>query len=141
MPLWDRTCSRFHFAPLVESALPLLKEGFQFIVDVVTSAYDIMKTVYEIALPALEAGFTALKSIVDAVNAVDLSTTIQFLEKHLKGVISLGERADDAYKTLLKEMKPTKRLHTDKLFNLKTLIEFRHTMHMYPEIAFKEFKT
>ena len=44
------------------------------------------------------------KSIVDAVNAVDLSTSIPFLEKHLKGVISLGERADDAYKTLLKEI-------------------------------------
>ena len=54
-------------APLVDSALPLLKEGFQFIVDVVTSAYEIMKTVYEIALPALESGFNALKSIVDAV--------------------------------------------------------------------------
>jgi len=57
-------------APLVDSALPLLKEGFQFIVDVITSAYEIMKSVYEIALPALQAGFEGLKSIVDAVVGV-----------------------------------------------------------------------
>ena len=54
-------------APLVDEALPLLKEGFQFIVDVATSMWEIMKTVYEIALPALESGFNALKTIVDAV--------------------------------------------------------------------------
>tara|TARA_R110000782_G_scaffold72462_1_gene145093 strand:- start:1008 stop:2879 length:1872 start_codon:yes stop_codon:yes gene_type:complete len=55
--------------PLIETALPLLKEGFQFIVDVATSMWNIMKTVYEVALPALEAGFNGLKAIVDAVVA------------------------------------------------------------------------
>jgi len=44
------------------------------------------------------------ESIVDAVNAVDLSTTIPFLEKRLEGVITLGQSADDAYKGLLKEI-------------------------------------
>jgi len=53
--------------PLIETALPLLKEGFQFIVDVATSMWNIMKTVYETALPALETGFNALKAIVDTV--------------------------------------------------------------------------
>jgi phage-related protein len=54
-------------APLVESALPLLKDGFQFVVDVATKMWDIMKTIYEIALPALEAGFNGLKLIVETV--------------------------------------------------------------------------
>ena len=44
------------------------------------------------------------ESIVEAVNAVDLSATIPFLEKRLENVISLGDSADDAYKTLLKEI-------------------------------------
>ena len=44
------------------------------------------------------------ESIVDAVNAVDLSATIPFLEKCLEGVITLDESADDAYKNLLKEV-------------------------------------
>ena len=44
------------------------------------------------------------ESIVDAVNAVDLSATIPFLEKSLEGVMTLGESADDAYKNLLKEV-------------------------------------
>ena len=44
------------------------------------------------------------ESIVDAVNAVDLSATIPFLEKCLEGVNTLDESADDAYKNLLKEV-------------------------------------
>ena len=44
------------------------------------------------------------ESIVEAVNAVDLSATIPFLEKRLENVISLGDSADDAYKALLKEI-------------------------------------
>jgi hypothetical protein len=56
--------------PLVDDWLPLLKEAFQFIVDVATSMWEIMKTVYEIALPALQAGFEGLKTIVDAVVGV-----------------------------------------------------------------------
>ena len=56
--------------PLIETALPYLKEGFQFIVDVATSMWNIMKTVYEIALPALQTGFEALRAIVDGVVAV-----------------------------------------------------------------------
>lgn len=44
------------------------------------------------------------ESIVDAVNAVELSTTIPFLEKRLEGVTTLGDSADDAYKELLKEI-------------------------------------
>ena len=44
------------------------------------------------------------ESIVDAVNAVDLSATIPFLEKCLEGVNTLDESADEAYKNLLKEV-------------------------------------
>ena len=44
------------------------------------------------------------ESIVDAVNAVNLSATIPFLEKSLEGVMTLDESADDAYKNLLKEV-------------------------------------
>lgn len=44
------------------------------------------------------------ESIVDAVNAVDLSATIPFLEKQIENVTTLGDSADDAYKSLLREI-------------------------------------
>ena len=57
-------------APLVESALPMLQQGFEFIVEVLNRTWEIMQTVYEIALPAIQSGFEALKAIVDGVVAI-----------------------------------------------------------------------
>ena len=80
--------------PLIEAALPKLKEGFEFVADVAQILWDKFKALIDTALPPLQTGFELLRDVLgfvfDKIKLV-YDTALPALETGFNGIKSIVE--------------------------------------------------